>query len=253
MSAFPSELPAALDDAGEIREHDWQAFLRLGQMNDHWLRPGWTPGRRSYHWMLTVPDDAADVRSLAATCQAAIARPALDPVPLDALHLTVGRIGFTDEVTADTATAVAGQANAECHDLGPIELLVGPLSGSRGALRFSVSPWLPLMALHERLTNATRQVLGPRSVMKTDHFRPHLSIAYANTTLQVASLLPEMKLLRSVPPVAMTIASVALVELRREGASYRYSEIRTTNFGLSSQVTEERLPRIAVPGPSRER
>jgi len=129
VSAFPPELPATLDDPGEIREHDWQAFSRLGQMDDHWQRPGWTPGRRSYHWMLIVPDGAADVRVLAATCQAAIAQPELDPVPLDALHLTVGRIGFTDEVTANTATDVAGEASAECHDLGPIELLVGPLSG----------------------------------------------------------------------------------------------------------------------------
>jgi 2'-5' RNA ligase len=231
VSAFPPELPAALDDPVEIREHDWQAFSRLGQMNDHWQRPGWTPGRRSYHWMLTVPDGAADVRGLAATCQAAIARPELDPVPLDGLHLTVGRIGFTDEVTADTATAVAGEASAECHDLGPIELLVGPLAGSRGALRFSVSPWLPLMALHQRLTDATRRVLGSRSVMDTDRFRPHLSIAYANTTVSVASLIPKMEHLRSIPPVAMTVASAALVELYREGSSYRYSEMHSTSLG----------------------
>ena len=112
MSNFPSEMPAALDDPGKIREHGWLAFLRLGYLNDHWQRPGWTPGLRSYHWMLIVPDDAADVRVLAATCQAAIAQPELDPVPLDALHVTVGRIGFTNEVTADTATDVAGEASA---------------------------------------------------------------------------------------------------------------------------------------------
>jgi len=87
------------------------------------------------------------------------------------------------------------------------------------------------MTLHKRLTNATRRVLGPRSVMNTDRFRPHLSIAYGNTTVPVASLIPRIERLRSAPPAEMTVASVELVELHRKGPSYRYSEMYTTIFG----------------------
>lgn len=240
MSAFPSRPPHALDDPDEIRENDWRAFRGVQQMHDHWRRPGWTTGRRSYHWLLTAPSDAEDVRRIAAACQAGIAGPDLDPVPLDALHVTVGRIGFTDEVTIETAAAVAAEAVKECADLGPIELLVGPLAGSRGAVRFSLSPWHPLIAIHQRLTTATWRVLRGQSVMNTDRFRPHLSIAYANSTFPTSSLIASVDRLRTVPPVTMTLDSVALVELRREERTYRYLKLHEIRLGTAAKSRDHR-------------
>lgn len=224
MSPFPPGLPANLDDHDVIREHDWQAFRHLSYMENHWERPGWTPGRRSYHWMLSF-DGADDVQQLAKRCQALLPSTVLDLVPLDALHLTIGRIGFTDELGETTVQAIADEASRSCQDLASFVLTIGPLAGSSGAARFSVAPWSPLLALHRRLATATRVVRGEHCSMKTSQFRPHLSIAYANGHLPVSSILPLYDELRTLPPVTVPVSSAALVELRRERHAYRYDEL----------------------------
>lgn len=204
--------------------HDWQAFQRLSSMENHWQRRDWTPGRRSYHWMLSF-DGAYDVQRLVKQCQMQLPPAVLDPVPLGALHLTLGRVGFTDELARTAALTVAGESVLHCRELTSFPLTIGPLVGSKGALRFSVAPWSPLLLLHRQLTTATRAVLGEQCVMDTSRFRPHLSIAYANTPVPVASLLPILEQLRTLPTVTVTVPAVVLVELRREKRTYRYEKV----------------------------
>ncbi|WP_436499616.1 2'-5' RNA ligase family protein [Actinokineospora sp. HUAS TT18] len=224
MTAFPADLPADLDDAEIIRAHDWQAFQNAGQMNNHWDRPGWLPGRRSYHWMLTFPD-ADEIQQLAKQCQTALDRPAFDLVPLDALHLTLGRVAFTDEIEPAAVTKIVDIARERCEGLQAFHLDVGPLAGSRGALRFTVSPWTQVLQLHEALSLATRGALDAPTLMDTSYFRPHLSIAYANTTVPIADALLLVTPLRAVPIVSTVVGKATLVELRREDGCYRYESL----------------------------
>lgn len=221
MSAFPAGLPSDLDNPAVIQEHDWQAFQAVDRMANHWDRPGWTPGRRSYHWMLTF-EGADDVQHIAKLCQTRVDAPSFDPVPLDALHITMGRVAFTDEVVGREVDEVADVARQRCMRLAAFDLAVGPLAGSRGALRFSVSPWTPLLALHRELATATQQVLGARATADTTYFRPHLSIAYANADVAAPPLMPIFGELQDLPVVKAAVSSVVLVELRREERAYRY-------------------------------
>jgi 2'-5' RNA ligase len=221
MTVFPPELPAHLDQPAIISTHDWQAFRNLTYMENHWQRGGWTPGRRSYHWMLSF-HQAEDIQRLAERCQTQLPPSGLDLVPLDALHVTLGRIAFTDEIPKETALAIADVAVPRCQSLVPLMLTIGPLAGSQGAIRFSVAPWSPLLTLHRELVAATHAVIGDQCVMDTSQFRPHLSIAYANAEVPIASLVPVLERLRELPPVTTVVPSVALVELRREGLKYVY-------------------------------
>ncbi|WP_156993178.1 2'-5' RNA ligase family protein [Pseudonocardia acaciae] len=109
MTAFPADPPALLDDAETIKAHDWQAYRQLDQMENHWNRPGWKSGQRSYHWMLTFAN-AENVRQIAKHCQVQLQSTELDLVPLDTLHVTIGRLGFVEEMTADEARAAANEA-----------------------------------------------------------------------------------------------------------------------------------------------
>ncbi|WP_434447638.1 2'-5' RNA ligase family protein [Lentzea sp. E54] len=193
-------------------------------MQNHWDRPGWSQGRRTYHWMLSFHDDQA-VQDLADRCQTELIRPDFDPVPHDALHLTVGRVAFTDETTRATVDRLVEIAKLKCKPLAPFALDVGPLAGSRGALRFTVAPWLPLLELHRTLAEATQDVLGDADRMHTKDFRPHLSIAYCNQTVPVPDLLPLVSRLRALRPAATSVEAVSLVELRRDGRAYRYDEL----------------------------
>lgn len=221
---FPLDPPVDLENADVLRAHDWQAFHQVDFMQNHWDRPGWLEGRRTYHWMLSFHDDQA-VQDLADRCQTELLRPDFDPVPLDALHLTVGRVAFTDETALATVDRLVEIAKLKCKPLAPFALDVGPLAGSRGALRFTVAPWLPLLELHRTLAEATQDVFGDAARMRTKDFRPHLSIAYCNQTVPVPDLLPLVGRLRALRPAATFVEAVSLVELRRDGRTYRYDEL----------------------------
>jgi 2'-5' RNA ligase len=178
--------------------------------------------------MLTF-DAFAGIRRLARHCQDQLPDSVLDPVPLDALHLTLGRLGFTDELPASTALSIATRVS--CRNLSRFELAVGPLAGSPSALRFSVGPWSPILRLHTQLTNATRDVLGDNCVMNTANFRPHLSIAYANTAIPVFPLLPLIERLRTLPIAQASVSTAYLVELHREHRTYRFGTLHELPLG----------------------
>lgn len=227
---FPPDLPDDVSDPEIIRSHDWNAFRQVGVMQNHWDRPGWTEGRRSFHWMLTFPDAIA-VHELALACQERLRRAEFDPVSLDTLHITLGRIAFTDEITRSEVETIAANAASRCKNLSAFAVHVGPLSGSRGALRFSVTPWAQQIELHQLISDATRDTLGHDKVLDTSSFRPHLSIAYCNRQVPVADLLPQVAQCRTITPVSTHISTVSLVELRRDNAAYRYKEIRQITLG----------------------
>jgi 2'-5' RNA ligase len=227
---FPPNLPADRSNPRVIRENDWDAFRQVGLMENHWERPGWTDGRRSFHWMLTFRNAVA-VHELAADCQKRFARADLDHVDTETLHITLGRIGFTDEISRAKVDDLSSYAASRCGRLSRFAVHVGPLAGSRGALRFSVTPWTPLIELHRAISHATRDVLGQDEVMDTSRFRPHLSIAYSNRRVSVADLLPQVEQCRSLAPVVTDISAVSVVELRRERSAYKYEELQQINLG----------------------
>ena len=236
MSAFPPNFPADLDDLAAIAENDWAAFRALRHMDTHWRRPGWTPGRRSYHWMVTFDggdhgsgdlDGGAGERGDAigqhvARVQEAVPSAGFDLVPVAGVHLTVGRVGFADELPVQTAMAVGAHAQQAANRPPAFELAFGPLTGSRGAIRFSLGPWTPLVELHRFLAGATRAVLGERCVMDTASFRPHVSIAYAHTRVPVPEVVAALDPVRAVPGPRVVVRWASLVGLERVDRSYRH-------------------------------
>lgn len=173
-AAFPAEPPADLENPAVIAAHDWAAFSALEEMTDHWSRPGWPDGARAYYWMLTYPDSPA-LADLALRCQKELAPLGLDPVPDRGLHITLARVGARDTVTPRQLDALARTAARRL--LAPFTLQAMPLAGSRGAVRFSVGPWGPLVNLYAALAGAGRsEGIAPEKPIAL--FRPHLSIAY---------------------------------------------------------------------------
>jgi 2'-5' RNA ligase len=224
---FPAQPPASLTDPAVIREHDWNAFSQLSAMSNHWERPGWRPGRRSYHWLLAFDGEPA-LAGLAYRCQQALRHLPLDLVPLEALHLTLGRVGFIDELAPQRADAVAQAVSERCDGLPAFPLAIGPLAGSRGAVRFSVAPWDGLVEIHRRLRTAASDVLtGGRPVGDIDSFRPHVSIAYCDRKLPAAPVVRAVTPLRRLVPVTVHVHALNLVVLRREGRAYRW-QVHTT-------------------------
>lgn len=230
---FPASPPPSLDDPDAIREHDWEAFLAVAQLENHWDRAGWTPGRRSYHWFLTFDDEPA-LHDLARRCQQHLDLPQLDRIGISSLHLTLGRIAFTDQIDRRQATSVAARARQRCAGIVPFDVEVGPLAGSAGAVRFSVAPWGELTALQRQLTGATHDVLGDLAVTDTSSFRPHVTIAYANSAIEPREIHRRVRLTRELSPVRVRVSTACLVELRRDDQAYGYEVIESVRLGVAT-------------------
>jgi 2'-5' RNA ligase len=172
--------------------------------------------------------------ALAGRCQDAIADLSLDLVPANSMHLTMGRLAFTDEISARQADGAAGAARELCAGMSPFDLAVGPLAGSRGAVRLSVSPWRELLELHQRLHHAAT-IVGVAPPSNSASFRPHISIAYNNHIRPAAPVIEAVASLRSLAPVRASVAEAQLVILRRDGKAYRWEPLASVQIGTQSQ------------------
>jgi hypothetical protein len=228
-SAFPAEPPSDLDDPRTLISNDWASFSSISHMANHWDRPAWEPSHRAYYWMLTFTS-ASDLIAEARTCQRELAQLDLDEVPEDGLHITMCRIGNRAEVASGSVDTLAQMASGRT---GPsFDLLAHPMAGSRGAVRFTISPWTPLIRLHAVLTSIGRRV-GVPGGKPTSSFRPHLGVAYNNRIRPARPVIDAVAALRTRRPVAIGVDNVDLVELRREGRAYRWE-------------TQHRIPLSAI-------
>lgn len=133
-------------------------------------------------------------------------------------NLTMLGIGDTDRLPAAQVEEILERSRAALRDFGAFELAVGPLAGSRSAIRFSITPWDRLIALHRILRDCAQEVIPDEAVRPTTDFRPHLGIGYLNTDRPAAGVIEQVRELRTLPPVSVSVGCVKLVELcRREG------------------------------------
>ncbi|MGH3977914.1 MAG: 2'-5' RNA ligase family protein [Pseudonocardiaceae bacterium] len=214
-------------------EQDWHRFQQLTQLNDHWQRPGWAEGRRSYHWLLTFAHYSG-LQALAAQCQEPFRDLAqFDLVPLEMLHLTIGRLAFTDELSAANLPAAVAAPRQRCRDIPPFRLRIGWLAGSTGAIRFTALPMEPIVEVRDIVLAqaAHAHVHKNAYACSADRFWPHVSIAYSNTAQPAEPIAAMIDGLRALPPAEVLISRLALVELRREGRAYRWDELEQVGIG----------------------
>jgi 2'-5' RNA ligase len=190
-------------------------------------------GRRSYHWFLTF-EHAADLQELATRAQEPFGGLSqFDLVPLDALHLTIQRVAFTDEIPLSRLSAVVATVRQRCQDVAPFRLRVGWLAGSAGAIRFTVLPVASVVAVRAMVTmqTATTDMHGDAPSRAPEKFWPHISIAYSNAVQSAAPIAIHIGALRHLPSAEILATNIALVELRREDRAYRWEVVERVGLG----------------------
>jgi 2'-5' RNA ligase len=208
-----------MTDRAEIIRNDWAAFSSLDRLVNHWKRPAWPDGARAYYWLLPF-GAVSELRGEARACQDALASVSdLDLVPGDLLHLTLYRVGTASSVTAEQLAGIADAAATRLASTSPIDLSIGPLAGSTGAIRYTVTPWNHLNGVRSQLTSATSEVLGGAS---NTGWRPHISIAYNARSRAAAPLIGLVRELRAQPTIDVSVNEIELVELARTGRTYRW-------------------------------
>lgn len=212
-------------EESDIVRDDWDRFRNLDRLKNHWERRDWNAGRRAYYWYLTFEENSS-LEALTQNCQRAIDSSYFDLTPSHESHMTIERIGFENEVTEDEARAIGEFAEQECSRLSPFTVAIGPLAGSAGAVRFSATPWGPIVLLRDALRAAALSVL-PFVQFEEGPFRPHVGIAYCNASIPAGPVVRAVEALRDLPPVSVAVRSVSLVLLQRQERAWRWSTIRS--------------------------
>lgn len=231
---FPPLCPASTADPDAIRNNDWIAFRQLDQLSDHWTIKPWPPGRTGYYWYLTFDDP--NLTALARRCRNTLEYDGIDFVPDGGLHLTLLGLGNVDEMSDRQLERIIADARDRLAEFPVFDLAVGPLAGSRSALRFSVAPWCQLLELHRLLREVTAEHMPVRELDETRNFRPHLGIGYINKASHAATIIRGAEALRDLPPVTVGVTGVELVELRREGRVYRWTVRAGIRLGVGSRL-----------------
>jgi len=225
QTSFPSAPPPSLTDPSVIARHEWAALGRVNEMVNHWDRPGWTTSTRAYYWMITFPSAAALIQR-AQQCQQALRSLAFDDIPEDGLHLTLGRIGPSTEISLAQLDSLIASVQVA---VSSFSLQAVPMTASRGAIRFSVAPWTPLIDLRILLAKAGASVGLPLR-KPTSGFRPHIGISYCNRLVPATSVRDVVRPLRSLETAETEVRQVHIVELRREPSAYRWEVVRTLDL-----------------------
>ncbi|GAA4884400.1 2'-5' RNA ligase family protein [Pseudonocardia sp. C8] len=220
-STFPVTPPADPDDPTCVAQHDQAAFEQVEQMLCHWDRPH----RRSLHWMITLDQQPRAVE-LSQRCRTVLPEDGLDLIPPESLHLTVRRFGYVDEVPVDKLDAAVEGVGEHCQGTSPFRLHLLPLAGSPGAVRFSVAPWSPLLALHRAVSVAS----GHDEVDPLTLYRPHVGIAYSSRAQDPRPFVVAAREAQTLPSAEIVINELRLVELYRADHQYRWRVLERFPF-----------------------
>jgi hypothetical protein len=131
----PLTEPDVPHTAGFQGEEATKPFHHIERLSNHWARP---VGPRSYYWFLTFHDQP-ELQAVVQRCQSSITFPYYDLTAPDALHMTIERVAFDSEISPHELDAVTEAAAQRCLTIAPLEMTVGHLGGTSGAIGFSAA------------------------------------------------------------------------------------------------------------------
>lgn len=201
-------------------------------MRDHWWwRTGWRVGRSFFTWHITLEDQPEVARLVDHYAPVLAELPALDPVPLRWLHLTMQGIGFTDEVGRPDVDRIVLAAQKRCADLESFSVTIGPARVDPETIQMPVAPVEPLLVLRRAIRDAIGEVWGPDNVPESaDSWRPHISLGYSNWAGPADRVVAALA--RHPEHTARAIVrSVSLIDLNRDHRAYEWTEVAMAPLG----------------------
>ena len=202
---------AAVPDADRLRDH-W------------WWRPGWHADTRMLTWILSFEGETAVHRMAEQVQESLRAIPALEPVPVPWLHLTLTAFGDVTEVSDD---CVRQAINAAHEHLAGVESL--PLDFSRVVVYAESVVLVPdaspaLGALRDALAESVREVRGTGAPTVSSTFAPHVSVAYVHRPARGLDVV-EALAHENVDPLPGVHPTLSLVEMTRSERLYRWRQV----------------------------
>ncbi len=207
-----------------------EAAVVGSQLRNHWTKPLGVVG---YYWFLTF-EDSAPLRNAVRECQSRLAFPQYDPAPLESLHLTVGRIGKSGEVSPGRLHAIQAGVRRGLCEMDPFELTIGALRRVPAALIFDATPVGNVDELRRKLRAGAIGALSESDAPPQQH-PPHVTVAYGNSDGIAPPELDEAVATvdRSLRTVRVEVSEVSMVLLYRRRAMYSWDLIERIPLGKS--------------------
>ncbi|MEU7642447.1 2'-5' RNA ligase family protein [Streptomyces sp. NPDC039016] len=188
--------------------------------NHWWWRPGWTVGRRFYTWRLTFADQSDVHRYVGAHRDVLTPLPGLDLIPDQWLHLTMQGLGFTHEVDDYDVQAIIRTARSHLAALPPLQLTLPEVIVTPEAVVIPAQPAQDVVDLRRALRAAIAAV-WPAVPESADGFRPHLSVAYSNSTGPAEPVQQAIENVTAAPATAR-ITTADLIVIHRDRKMYEW-------------------------------
>ncbi len=213
LSSHEAQLPSVNDE--------FDRFRKIRLLTNHWARP---IGPASYYWFLTF-DRSSEIQSLAHMCQEAITFPYYDLTPAADLHMTLDRIAYEGDISQHKLQAIADATVTHCHTIPPLEITIGRLGGTTGAIGFAAYPRQPIESLRDGL-RAVTLATHPAARVRSTSLHPHVTIAYCNSDgVDAADAIAAVEALTDNVSATLTVGSVSLVRLTRLPQAYRWKTV----------------------------
>jgi 2'-5' RNA ligase len=199
------------------------------QMTDHWaVQPGTDLHCRQLMWPVAFGADhiVAELAGQAHRQLAGIS--GLDLVPARWLHMTTVTSGTADDTAPDVIAGMIEEARHLLAAVAPVTITVGRVLYHPRAVMLDAGPAGPFQPVIEAITTAARHA-GQPAALYHDPWRPHITLAYSNTTRPAAPIIEALG--RNLSPRQVTIRSISLVA---QSPSQRWTWDLITDLPLSA-------------------
>jgi 2'-5' RNA ligase len=145
----------------------------------------------------------------------------LDLIPTRWLHLTMQGVGFTDEVSEPEISDIIQAARERVSVLPPVSLGIGPALVDPEAVMLEVRPADALQSVRAGIRAAIANVLGAGEVPDSEHWNPHISLAYSNSNGPAAPFTEAVSAVTN-SAINLTVSTVSLITLSRDTHLYQW-------------------------------
>ncbi|WP_324607757.1 2'-5' RNA ligase family protein [Streptomyces sp. NRRL F-5123] len=153
----------------------------------------------------------------------------LDLIPDRWLHLTTQGVGFTNDVSEATATAIAAAARSRLAALHSFDVSLEAPIVDPEAILVPVVPAEPIRRLRQELRSAIADVL-PEVPEPAEGFNPHVSIAYSHAEGPAAPYAEAIEA-AAVPPAKAVVTHADLIVIHRDHQMYEWTTLAEVPLG----------------------
>lgn len=152
------------------------------------------------------------------------------PIPVQWLHMTILRVGYTTEYTDAEMMAVAGQLKPNLAAMRVPELILGPWMIWSGNPVLIVTPWDSVEPIFNAVMSAMTNVVGKKRQPHPERFIPHVALAYNRDYDQEKEV--HQKLWEyPVDPVSFRARNLSMIKQKQEPSYYSWEIVKDIPIG----------------------